>query len=1263
MRNYKKSLLSLVAITALSSSAMGSSYLPLANTSNDSQWILFGVNGYKINGGAPAETAIFSVHGAASDTQVTDSTADDLAVAGLNATAGDATTAMAEVKALYLGGTGELTSITANVDSLSTTYSTTEPIRTMYIKAQGNSYADAQFTYKASLEGLELEFQINGDATKTYKVTISALNTFDNPAARTEKVPAGAFGGVELKAISDASDFDFANNPADPEDYLKEDHQTENASASSRFYGYNSTSSSWEVYDSANNALSNDFTELKKGKAYWGKMDTGDGTTASTTEAGLVLGSTGLVDADYTGEINAGWNLMSFDATIPDIRTSTTGILATRVGDGDLNITDASGNHTITYTIVGGQTTEVIAQQINIAIESAKAFGDMPASFDFRAFRSSATELAFISNKKFTLQDEGDNFGLSNVKTLAGGNVWDNVSNTLVDLSASDMNTSISSVYGEYALLVEPLVGAGTASQLDANASATGPNASASIQVNDELAVPISNGAGTDAVATIATFAAAATSITGIDGAVALDLDNNGSSEHVIIAANATSGKFYLRDHTFTRVYTVDGTNADDTEVFTIKGSKNSATVAPTAADSYTEFAADIQVRADDSNDTGVYAVVNGGNRLVVISAAKDTSSFDLVDSYNAATQKGEFLKDSSSSADVAKGAIKAVYALNTIAKQTIVPNTVYFDISSDAAAGGSDHNITLNGTTSAFMGIAAITGDATTRLAFMDNIVTKVNAQLKAQSVQATATHNYESGDFGAFLSRVTVTGYGITSLTYENNDTGVSADLLLGSSDTNSSAATPTFGLLATPIGSLTADLKYNAIYTPDYAVDGPLYTLKDAGFDMQAIITGSTDLTTGAIAWDSLDLTRNPKDWLKNQDYNLFNVDGKSGYWVYLAADATTNSLAIDSVVLNPSFVHHFTSNVDTTAVHTVNTAAGADNKSATENILRATLQLEVSGLPTDTTPVRVYANVGGSKVELSSSLNNGIYSGTLSSYEVQSMNAGSAFDITAQVSNGLGYSLNNISAATIDYEKPAMPTVALSTGADVAIASTSVDTTGFYVYKDLVPENNADTSSNKIAKLLVADAAAYNICATDGIKHGLTYTMKAFAMDGTAATSGGSSDGQLGFGNASDVYTFNYTPTIKSAHILSNTEGTDTEASSLGVIYDSSCATNATATENFGMSIKAVTSSKTVKLSYVPRSTVSFSTDVPYTIYVGTSAAGLAQIKYVPAYAGDRFYVELDNVVYEGNFPSDDSAKGNSSSALDVSATIIVGQKLP
>ena len=1234
---FKKGLLSLSAIMALSTSVFGSgaTYLPLTSATNDNHWIMFGVNGFKVDGAIPATGAVFSSWGAT----LIDPTLDNIEISGLPDASGKD---LAKVKVL-----SPLSSIEVNVDVSDVTFSQTEPVRSMYIEAGGKSNADVLFKYKASLEGKTLEFKVNGNPT-VYTTTINAQNTYDNPATRTLKSASSAVGGNPLDTISEAVDYNFLDNPLNPADYnsVANDidthaYQTPNSSAKLRMYAYNANTGSWEIYDRANSELANDFDTLKLGKAYWAKMDlNGDGTSDAVTKAGLVLGTSGLNNASYSGELASGWNLMSFDGAKPNIRTASTGmILEDKKANGSIILADTTKNNEINATLPG---TSVAADAIaiNMAVEAQKDLGNVPDTFNLRAFGSGDNKLILISNKRFFVKDDTGDDNIGSATSLDGKDLLSE-GNVLTDYSGTNIDDNyIHSVYGESALILKPLVGDGTASHLDNKLHKGGPNASAKIQIGTISPVALAD-ASSDEDANLGTVVTQlkkikdnpATSYT--YNAISMDFDNNGIDDHVLFVADKT---FYIRDYTFTRVMKYTYTGAGTFKI-------TSPIPANITADTLTNTIININKVADtlgSTTNTGVYAAQDGSDNIVFVSSVKLSNNFNVIDD-----TKNDYLTDATSSNPIAKGAVEDVYSLNALAKQAVKPHIIELNISQ--ATDDADDNVTFSLNDS--NGTKFNSGDvkdadtAAADKAMFDQYVQKIRIQISKAGLDAVVSHDYTETDDSkrndALQNAViTISGYDVKSAgVYYESTADVNETNISDSTDWDEN--NETFGTFTASPAKLTSDLKYNAIYTPDYATDGPLYTLKDLGYTAKAMITGTANMTSGNIAWDNLDLTKSPTKWFQNQNFNLYSIDGKAGYWVYLENNNGSNLISVENVTIHPSYTYQFNKN------------------KSTNNRVAATLQVTVHGIPADTTPVSVYANVGGSKVELSTSGTGGIYTGSVSSYEVNGLTAGSLYGITLSVADGTGYKKDNIAIGSIDFEKPAAPTVILGTGLNTELNSTSSDTTGYYIYDvtktGSIPEENTASSSTKIAKILDANASSYNLCAA-AATFGTTYTYRAIALDGNASSTGAGSDAELGFGNASDATEFTYTPTLKGADLLINTQGVDTAATSLATPYTTSCVALAQRTQDTGISLKSIKADRKVKMSYIKKDDVSFSTDTPYTIYVGTTSDGVAEVKYVPAYANSQFFIEIDGVVYTGTLPANDSANGNSSSALVVSTKV-------
>lgn len=1239
----KKNMLSLVASVLLCGNVYAGSntqYVPLSTSGADNGWVLFGVNGFtdgiSASGGSGDS---FNTNG----TQLTDTTAaDGIATSGLPSTAGDATTDMAKLQALDLAdNTAELSAITVNVDISDVTFSATEPTRVMYIDANSVSGVDLKFEYKASLEGKTLEMQIDGDTSKVYTVTISYLNTYNNPAVA---VPASvAVPTSEISTITDIIDYDITNNPLESAEYHDTTHRDDVAAANARFYSYDSTRNSWKLWDRDNSAIANDFTEFEKGKAYWGKVDVdGDGSSANTENAaGLILGSSGQSTPDetvYAGNLNEGWNMLSFDSIKPSIITATTGlIVTTKTAGGDITITDSTGLHSIDITIAGAATmtgSNADAKAINLAVQSAKGLGTLPEDMNLKAFAVAANSIAILSDKKFTIKDKAATDNVGAVTTIAGQNPWDEANSVIGAVTDLDANGA-SSVYGEYMMLIEPLVDDATtvkASDLDTDIGGTGNAGSAAIQINGGDKIYLSADLTTPALATLATVESSIEADEAFDGtdssgAVSqVDIDFDDTTDLLLLAA---TDKFYIKDHTFTRVHEFDGTDGDAALSFTVSGTTDdgntrSVTVTPDATATITEAvtainaAADTYTAVDDAVDTEIYAYEDG-TKIVTVSTS--AIKLNLQDS---ATATNGFLTDSvSGSADIYKGAVKNVYAVNEIIKNDIVANK--WEMSSTNLIDDElSINMYVNGNDSddlnaSFVGPHSETESAE-KLVTFDFIVEYFNQYFADNNITAAAKHDYTiSSNPDCKDVTITVEGYGVASVSFKNDDinnTGVDAN-----------AATA--GMLSSYGTPLTSDLKYNAIYTPNYVVDGPLYTLKDAGFEPKAIIGATTDIaSSNDIEWSNIDITKTQSQWFENNEYNLFNINDKAGYWVYLDTYTTAPTIAFSNITYNPKFKHSF--NADGVTVN---------------NIDEGTFSAEISGISASDS--KVIANVGGYDLELigaGSSLTT-----TITKYEAMGItaNTGSPINISLTASNGLGDSYSEASVATIDYDQPDEPTVTFS-GAEATFASTSTDVTSYYLYKDNIPETSTESSANKVDYLTAAEAAAYNICTKTAFNNSANgnaaVSYKLFAMDG---------DGILGSANASNVKSFEYLNFLNSASVLSHTYGSDSAL--LAEDYDSSCVSTGTATTNNGVEVRTLTNASTIKFSYKGDSDVVFNNNTALTTYV-TAGTVTFQLKSMPIYKGNTYFIYNGSGVYKGTFPADESANVSDSDALDLGAVV-------
>ena len=1200
--NYKKSLLSVAAATALTVTSLSANYIPLTDISgNEEEWVLFGVTGLKTTGaGSGTSAGTFSITDSTANV-AEDLTQDDLFTEGMVVSSNS----LGKVKVL-----APYSSVEVRVDTTGATFNETEPVRTMYVTMTEGGAPSFAFTYRASLEGQTMQYSTNSDGSDAHTITIKSEYTYNNPGFGEVIQEIAGLPGSSLSNLSDAVDYNFEDNPIDSAYYSKTTHQDPAAAGEYlRVYSYDANLEQWKLYDSRNTDDANDFLTLEKGKAYWAKMN-----NPANKVGGLVLGSSSVSATEYAAAgITDGWNLMAFDNENPDIRKSTTGLIVTLTAAANvaIDIYDTSGNHKITPTIDAADE-EASCRAINQAIKTAKAQGSFPKDFDLRAYPTGvATEIALLSNKRFFLRDP--NSGIDDVVTLAGKNPYTvtstaGVNNTLDLNSADDTNgitdlanagtSAAMSKYGEYAMVIKSIyasTGAGSgAGKIHVQSAA-----------DDATAV--------NAVAVGANIAATNTALDGLDiggGTYTsvtdeLDLNLDGTTDSVIIASTKP---FYVRDHTFTRVFAFG--NASTAGDAYIKGTGADATVSLNVANA--------AAAAFDGNGNVVSDVDADGN-VVIITDTADANEFTITEATT-----NDHLTDAISTDDMAKGAVKGVFSLSNLSTASLTNTLVGdgIDAQDDTTDTLAVSITTLNGTfTLAADDIGNIitlaATPAVTVAEFASAIETQIKVLLDAENIQYTSV-----AATAADPSIITIVSTEITSFTIS----GVTVGGTAADDDTTVDAAASKIGV-TNPTADLASDLKFNAVYTPNYVTDGPLYTMKDAGFALKALVTGSTDLTDGKVNWDSVDLTRTPADWLDSQDYNLFQVHESAGYWAFLEADAAANPLSISNAVLKPlTYTYRF------------NAKNAAGDEATNYNSVSGNIALTVEGLDTDVRAVPVVsATVAGSTVELANVAGSNIYTGKLSSYEIEDVSAGYEYEVLANVADGLGNNLISQDVGLkLDLQKPNTPTIDLTDPTAAVFNSTSTDVAGYYVFNGQIPEVDTAISSTLLAKLTSAEASAYGLCGkVDALAwNDAAYELNVIALDGL---------GTLGNGNASNTAIKSYVPLLQSSVLVTNTfsNATATVSGPLdGITHDANCADTGAQTVNYRMAVSSQTEFETAKLAYTPKNVADGLATIISLYVTGTVNAGskVARIDYADAYAGEKVYIEVGSAVYSLILPS-------------------------
>jgi len=1218
--NYKKSLLSLVTIMALSGTAVAdgsATYVPLTTTTNDASWVLFGVNGF--SNGVPSNVVAGPTSFSAGLTELEDTVVtDELATSGLTVAGGD----LASLTALASAG---LTALKVGVNISNITYQATEPVRTMYIKVNDTS-PNVKFDYKASLEGLTMEIILNNSTTTVYNVVISQDSTWNNASVATTDVVTQVTDG-DMTTIASILDADSTNNPVNPANWDKTVH-ADTTVASADFYRFDALTQQWKVYRSTNTGTANDFTSLEKGSAYWGRVDVGDAIVNNDADGAtnLVLGTSGntaqsqlpsaYIDDANVSKLSTGWNMLAMDDIKPYVRHAATGLVLSGVATGDvLRIYDDTGLNFVDVTMATAGD-EVDATLINTTIESARLLGNVPKAFTLKAFRGAADgTIILVSDKKFTVTETGS-AGTIAVSTLTGAQPYLNgARTTITDLdTAVAGQASATSAYGEYLMMVNVL-----AQDTTADAVADGIVATDNIAKfivgdplnGDHAAIAISN-AG-DTLASAATEFATDASIT---TATIVDVNFDGAVTGDMLLLAGTN-PFYLRDAVYTRVFTTDTTAADNTLAFTVKGSVD-ALIEPALNDAPSVIATEINL---DAGTTNVYASANAGdNKLIAVTTA--LSTFDLKD---IASGTVDFLQNSTETEDIAKGAIKGVYSVDELAKTPLVQASfpITFIATDEPDETGDQLSVDINGLGAVNMTAAVVAAPPMTtaeKLAWFDGLVSSINGVITTNSLHGYASHNYTEAidDFTGTI--ITVTGVDIASIVLaEVTDVSTLTTVPAVGADINA-ATTNTLGNIS---GDLVADLKFNAVYTPNYATYGPLYTMRDSGYDVRAMLRATTDMATSDVSWDGIDLTRNENDWFIQNEFNLFSVNLDSGYWVYLEPK-TDDTVVIGAATFTPSYTYYFDNDADKTTSNMIN---GGNLRVSVEGLSDTAASL--AG-----TTSNVYAIIAGEEIQMKANGNND-YTADITKYSsVDFKETASNISFSIRATNGKGEAAKVTDAVSFDYAKPDAPTVAFD-AANATFTSASADVTKFHLFDTVIPEVTTLRDASIVAEVnATAGVGAFNVCSK--FDFGVVNTLRIVAADGT---------GSFGTANISNATEFSYASLFKDASVITHLQDGTTDKSTLPMIYDATCTPEATqpvGTENNGVSLKTLIDTKSARIAYITADTitnVNFTTDIAWTsTYKLPDGTEIIQVQNVADYANDTLLVEYEGKLYSSTFPA-------------------------
>lgn len=659
--NLKKINISLVTASLLYGvSLLGSattSYVPITTTSNDYTWKLFGVNGFSREIIIPANPdTVNTSYTSLSDNKTIAGTA------GWNLNGKD----LGKLKLLNKAAQTTINLYTdlTNINSIITQFQ-----RVMYISAPNSNTPIAELQYNSALEGKDVDYEeIGTQNASIYTFRIDANNTYSNPVEPKLKVATEAIYSTPDTKITSIIDFNLSNNPTNPTDFNFNDHFDNGNNANgttARIYRYDSINGVWELWDKDNDANINDFDTLEKGRGYWIKIDDGDKANSnSNSNAGLILGNEGVETGDYNNTIKLaeGWNLISFDNKNNNIREAVTGLIVETMAD-TVSISDISGVYQVTMSLSNDNIQN--AKLINTNINKARDLNQIPENFKLTALTNEDGKLILLSNIKFIIKGKG--FGA--VTTLAGQDVWSEDDQTRINVNdVSILTNGVSSVYGEYGMVIEPLVGPNTASNLDSLID--GPDKySAAIMINNDenQIIPFSENhmPTTLTTANNTINSHISNKSTNLKNSIEIDMNNDGINDHILISSTSN---FYIKDYTFTKVFDFNSTNANSKNSYYIQSYTTvPQTEIPDINYTINDIRDDINMKL---NDTKVYSTLNNtSDKLIMVSASQ--VDFRLLD------LEPKFFIESTSDDDIAKGAVKAVYNIKDLIDASKTTGTI----------------------------------------------------------------------------------------------------------------------------------------------------------------------------------------------------------------------------------------------------------------------------------------------------------------------------------------------------------------------------------------------------------------------------------------------------------------------------------------------------------------------------------------------------------------------------------------------------------
>jgi hypothetical protein len=929
------------------------------------------------------------------------------------------------------------------------------PIRKMYIDSDGDNLADTNITYQSDLEGeiFHLKTISTTNEENNYYGYLNSSYGENNPFQPTLLTGTSSTYSFEIREIID---MDLTNNPGKDGksgnllDYRETSHRDDlDINDWIKVFRLDSTNSRWESFNSLISDTHNDFTTLSSGNSYWVKLHD---DAEATKKHGLILGDDNISFDTYSSDYKPlsstlktsrndahrifgdGWNMLSF----PDgnIRHSGTGLRLTTssAGDGDqFKIADEVEKESFFITIFdidgsGAVSTEEISRSINNGIAGAVEDGNLSKNFNVRAFPNGATGVMIIADKRFRIYDidqsgnEDNIFGA--VITIGEQNPY-NLSTNSYSTVSPITTTGAMSRYGEYAIVATiNNDGAGnTAGSMNSANQQLGK-----VQINGNVEIDMSDSN------TITNLDDNIQGDVDIDVTKPIDLDIDGNNDSMIIVN--TSSPFYIRDHTFTKVYRLDDNhslqNGDPDIYFDKTGSDTSlSTISLDNGNFASDIVTDLGALNPDleSKDDGDYIYITTVN--------KTYKDFDLKEFGD-----DDIFSRVVSNNPLALGTITKVYSLDQLARADVNKSIYSVQITADAVNVDTT-KIEIDNVETTFTNI---NGDYAGKVCY--NLKTQINS-LNINVYADCNTSDIDSDQNTTAL--LTISGYfsKAGALTTTNNrvdlKTDTSADSAYNYNLTDWDSVS--VGGTLQNIETLTDDLRYFPVYTPDFATsDGVLPYIRENGFEAKSILT-AVDNGSGSISWKYLDLTTNTSDWFSDlYNFDLFSIEKERGYFVNLSEKGATNLTLTPTLSLN--FYQHYNND---------NNITGLTTAGNVDNFFKGTLSARLSNDEGDNS--QVIATIQNREYPL---LKSGDYYSLDLSRDNFPYLAMSDSNITLTAYDEKG----NIESEQIEFNlsSPAKPIVQFFNGKIAFVGTTSSDLRAFNIYSGRIDDRYATHPSN-------------------------------------------------------------------------------------------------------------------------------------------------------------------------------------------------------